>query len=139
MQYIPSSSYALYNVVPNPLDPEEQYKGTFNLANEGIDLLHNMEVRVCADTSDGDDFDNLIAESNETNNCLQKTCDSVVETPPPESEVWCCANGEVELTTAAICEQRGGSMHPNQAEALIACEGESEPPPPARVGPATAP
>ena len=124
------SSIAASDQCSNALMPGEAYQGVINVGNEGIDLKCGMEVQVCIDISDSDEHDNLVIESNETNNCLTTTCvceDIPGEGEPGEELVWCCGNGEVQLVPASVCEQMSGSMYANEQEALMARSGEGEP------------
>ena len=122
---IGSDIYTFYTTCPNTLEPGEQYIGTFNVGGAGFDLQCGDEIQICVDTDETEEYHNLVTESNESNNCLLKSCDCTSEPEAPESEVWCCANGQVELVLESVCEQRGGTMHPTEEAALIACGSEA--------------
>ncbi len=125
------NAQSFMHTVPTTLAPGQQYSGEFDVGSQGIDLVCNMTIRVCADTSDLDEDDNIIQESNESNNCLQvvTTCASETDPSPPaetttgyEEEVWCCANGQVDFVPISECEQRGGAMFDTEQQAIEACE-----------------
>jgi parallel beta-helix repeat protein len=64
--------YSYHDFVDVDLNPKESYQGWFPV------LPCDIELCVCADTSDVFEDDNLIEESNEDNNCREMICECCV-------------------------------------------------------------
>jgi PKD repeat protein len=65
----PDLCCASYDWVDVALNPEESYQGWFSVLPAGTELY------VCADTHDLSEYDNLIEESDEENNCQEWMCE----------------------------------------------------------------
>jgi hypothetical protein len=112
--------FTIHHHVNESLNPGETYRGTINSV-ASASLACDTDITVCADHSDADDVDNLVVESNESNNCLQITCPPCVTV----EEGWCCRDGNVVASTQGLCLGRiGGTYFSTQREAIQYCGGE---------------
>jgi hypothetical protein len=110
----------VHYLVTESLDPGETYRGVIKGIVPWL-FACDMDITVCADYNDYVPENNLIEESNESNNCLQITC------PPCEAadEGWCCRDGNVVSSSQSLCLGRiGGTFFSTQREALQYCGGE---------------
>jgi hypothetical protein len=82
--YCPDNCYSYHDFVDVDLTPGESYHGWFHV------LPCDIEVIVCADTSDVVEDDNLVEESNEENNCIERICECLPEEKPDLAiiDVW---------------------------------------------------